>query len=328
MDQATTRCGLFHSAYSNSYVNLAVFDMATREMVDVVGAPAEQLVHLFCVIDRHHTVTEQLVPGLLAGDARSLRHFETGEPLPVKATRGDEKILAPVADLVRLLIFTIADVAEQHHSWQDELMNGMYFEGQNVGIEKHQPMALWPGDGRPGLWMSFTSRVAKAARVATERMRTSRVSLPEINLPSIFDGCTSLIGEDDEEAARDLYWSVATADPASLQGDGLDDAIARLELAISINPFVGELHQLKAQLHLVKAGHASERPRQLEKAEEAASRAIELLCQWGCAWDKRAPWEGHLSWSRVLLERAEEGKPWPTNSWEIISFGIVKEADR
>lgn len=47
-------CGLFHSAYSNSYVNLAIFDPSTgRDTVRAhVGDAAEKLIHLFCVVPR------------------------------------------------------------------------------------------------------------------------------------------------------------------------------------------------------------------------------------------------------------------------------------
>lgn len=45
-------CGLFHFAYSNSYVNLAIFDPSTgREAVrSHVGDAAERLIHLFCIV--------------------------------------------------------------------------------------------------------------------------------------------------------------------------------------------------------------------------------------------------------------------------------------
>ncbi len=48
--QALARCGLFHSAYSNSYVNLAIFKAGVdRELVrEDCGTEAEDLIYKFC----------------------------------------------------------------------------------------------------------------------------------------------------------------------------------------------------------------------------------------------------------------------------------------
>lgn len=56
-------CGLFHSAYSNSYVNLAIFDPSTaREFVrGHVGHDAERLIHLFCVVPRQTIIHDNLL---------------------------------------------------------------------------------------------------------------------------------------------------------------------------------------------------------------------------------------------------------------------------
>lgn len=54
-------CGLFHSAYSNSYVNLAIFDPSTgRDLVrSLVGEAAEELIHLFCIVPRQPLAPQQ-----------------------------------------------------------------------------------------------------------------------------------------------------------------------------------------------------------------------------------------------------------------------------
>ena len=48
--EALARCGLFHSAYSNSYVNLAIFKAGQdRELVkEDCGVEAEELIYKFC----------------------------------------------------------------------------------------------------------------------------------------------------------------------------------------------------------------------------------------------------------------------------------------
>ncbi|XBH58087.1 hypothetical protein VPH35_079584 [Triticum aestivum] len=59
---AVTRCGLFHSSYSNSYVNLAIFepDVSRVRVRAIVGAAAERLVHLFCVVPRQPLMHDDL----------------------------------------------------------------------------------------------------------------------------------------------------------------------------------------------------------------------------------------------------------------------------
>ncbi|EEE58099.1 hypothetical protein OsJ_08972 [Oryza sativa Japonica Group] len=59
---AVARCGLYHSAYSNSYVNLAIFqpDVARDHVRGIIGAAAERLVHLFCVVPRHQLMHDDL----------------------------------------------------------------------------------------------------------------------------------------------------------------------------------------------------------------------------------------------------------------------------
>ncbi|VAI64024.1 unnamed protein product [Triticum turgidum subsp. durum] len=60
---AVARCGLYHSAYSNSYVNLAIFepDVGRARVAAVVGDEAERLVHLFCVVPRQQLVHDDLL---------------------------------------------------------------------------------------------------------------------------------------------------------------------------------------------------------------------------------------------------------------------------
>lgn len=59
---AVCRLGLFHSAYSNSYVNLAIFkpgeDRSTVR--SAIGEDAEHLVHKLCIVPRHQIVWDQV----------------------------------------------------------------------------------------------------------------------------------------------------------------------------------------------------------------------------------------------------------------------------
>jgi hypothetical protein len=57
--EAVARCGLFHSSYSNSYVDLAIFHPDTGRAI--IGEPAERLVHLFCIVPRHELIHHDLL---------------------------------------------------------------------------------------------------------------------------------------------------------------------------------------------------------------------------------------------------------------------------
>ena len=319
-DTALTRAGLFHSAFSNSYVNLRIFEPDTQgrlHMAVAIGPQAEALVWFLCEIDRHHSVVERLAePVRRAEDPLEVRVPPEG--IKLRAARGDEEILASPLDLSRLLIFTLADIAEQHHSWQDEITENTYFQGQSQ--TKHAPWAPWPGASKPGLWMSFASRVA----VATHCCLSSTVDEEGVQRPPVFDECTSLLHEEDERTARDMYWEVAASTaPKDLETrKQRATAVKKLKLCSLKNPHIGEPHALRAQLLLAGTGEDSEAV-SFEEAEEAATKALEIFCAWGTPWDKRVPFEGWIAWTRVLHQMAREKTPWPEDAWRVINFGIV-----
>eukprot|EP00249_Psilotum_nudum_P021911 c28296_g1_i2 orf=227-1543(-) len=57
------RFGLFHSCYSNSFVNLAIFepDVGRQTVGDIIGDLAEELVHLFCIVPRWKLIYEMML---------------------------------------------------------------------------------------------------------------------------------------------------------------------------------------------------------------------------------------------------------------------------
>jgi hypothetical protein len=104
------RLGLFHSAYSNSYVNLAIFDQACdRPLVrDAIGAEAEALTHKLCIVPRHDIVWDHLAEdGRVPAEGMTTKHIRTGEAVQLSAS-----------ELRHLLVFTMADIAEQYAGWQ------------------------------------------------------------------------------------------------------------------------------------------------------------------------------------------------------------------
>lgn len=132
------RVGLLHSAYSNSYVNLALFDRNNDRslMKSLIGEDAEELVYLFCIIDRQDVVVNQLLSsGSIPKAGISVRHLRDAN-VQVHLT----------AEVLRmLLVFTMADVADQYFGWQDDLFGGtMLVPDANDETMKHDSQALWP----------------------------------------------------------------------------------------------------------------------------------------------------------------------------------------
>lgn len=359
--ESVALCGLFHSAYSNSYVNLAIFDpSAGRDVVRRhVGDAAERLIHLFCIVPRQPLIHEDLLfhytdgdlvehlqlseislknakergvfsaeegwrkklQSILPADGISVKHIKTGEPVAVS-----RRIVAV------FLLMTMADFSDQLFGFQDNL-----FDNDNGRLEfsgNKSSFTLWPGDGKPGLWMNSISRmgslytlIVREEEIFMEQRRkkasgsfsngvnvavdNSRDEDIELVIPPVFEDCTKVLDSEEQRAARDLYWE------AVCEGGkrGLDEAEEWLLRSVEKNPFVGEPHVVLAQVYLSKG-------RFLE-AEREAEKGLILMLDWGSPWDKRMSWEGWISWVRVLLMKARE-KSWPNTAWGILNLGLVR----
>ncbi|GJM87433.1 hypothetical protein PR202_ga03386 [Eleusine coracana subsp. coracana] len=126
--EPVARCGLFHSSYSNSYVDLAIFHP------DIIGDTAERLVHLFCVVPRHQLIHDNLLfhytdqddeqLGWRALDGVVTKHIRTGEPVKL-----------PRRVLAIFILMTIADFSDQYTDYQDKLFDNhdgkLEFQGDN-----------------------------------------------------------------------------------------------------------------------------------------------------------------------------------------------------
>ena len=312
------RVGLFHSAYSNSYVNLALFDPANEREVmrELIGEEAEELVHLFCIIDRQQVVVNTLLK----------QGFIPKEGLYVPHLRNPEEQVFLSAETLRLLVvFSMADTSDQHFSWQDSLFGGGGDDGSMIipGRDyppRHDSKALWPGLSKPGLWMNYVSELGRVARTfdPTWTQQNSPSAPPKVrdpsrtlDVPPVFDNCTRSITVQDEARARDLYWSVVSGEIVD------DDAVmARLLLSHETNPWIFEPLVLLAQKLLHRNDFAG--------AEHVAAHALALEQQWGCAWDKRMSFSAWMAWTRVLHQRAQDRNPWPTNAWHVNNLGLVR----
>ncbi|XP_020112821.1 uncharacterized protein LOC109727222 [Ananas comosus] len=349
------RCGLYHSSYSNSYVNLAIFDPGTSRarVASLVGAAAERLVHLFCVVPRHALIHDNLLfhyadaelADHLAASENSLRAtkesgaFDSAEPwrrkiqsvLPaegvkVKHIKTGEAMTVSRRVVATFLLMTVADFSDQYVDYQDKLFGN---ENGRLEFTGDNPAALWPGSGKPGLWMNSISRMAALYNlIAREEeiyicerrcgnggdAETERDEEIELVVPPVFDYCTRVLDANDQIVGRDLYWEAVCGGAEHKEGDwGRVEKL--LKESCEKNPFVGEPHLVLAQVYLNVGRY--------EDAEEEAEEGLRLVLEWGSSWDKRMSWEGWVSWGRVMLMKAKE-RSWPDTAWGIINLGLVR----
>lgn len=266
-------------------------------MKELVGDEAENLIHLFCIVDRQKVVVDTLLAN------RKI----PAEGLEVPHLRNPSETVFLDSDTLRMMVvFTMADIGDQYFGWQDQLFGGggmqgsMIMPGADVQ-ERHSPQALWPGVSKPGLWMSYLSELCLVARTVESETR----------IPPVFANCSHTLSVQDESESRDLYWSIISG---QVVNDG--QIVDTLHTCIEKNPWAFEPRVILAQKQLHLGDFAG--------ALESARRALELEHEWGVPWDKRLGFGAWVAWTRVLYLRAREEEPWPTNSWEIINLGLVQ----
>ncbi|PON68151.1 E3 ubiquitin-protein ligase [Parasponia andersonii] len=215
--------GLFYSAYINSYVNLAIFDPSTgRDVVSRhVGEAAERLIHLFCVVPRQplihddllfHYTDSELVEHLKCSEvsvknAKEKWLFDEEAAWRKKHIKTGEDVVVSRRLVAIFLLMTMGDFSDQHFSFQYYLFESfdgkLEFKGNDVAA------GLWPGDGKPGLWMSSISRMGalyKRKRVGGEKVDEDRDEDLELVIPPVFENCTRVLDAGEQIKARDLYW--------------------------------------------------------------------------------------------------------------------------
>ncbi|CAI9785518.1 unnamed protein product [Fraxinus pennsylvanica] len=347
-------CGLFHSSYSNSYVNLAIFDPSTgRDTVRAhVGDAAERLIHLFCIVPRQSLIHDDLL--FKYTDSELIEHLELSEislknakeknlfndeepwrlklqslvpaqGISVKHIKTGEDVLLSRRVFAVFLMMTMGDFSDQLFSFQDSLFDNsdgrLEFSGNNVST-------LWPGDGKPGLWINSISRmgaiytlILREEEIFIEQRKNKhgdellkdRDEDIELVIPPVFDCCTRILDSKDQITARDLYWEAVCYNVSNKTE--LKRAEEMLLRSLEKNPFVGEPYVVLAQIYLSEG--------RFEEAEKIAEKGVRLLVEWGSPWDKRMSWEGWIAWSRVLLMKAKE-RSWPNTSWGILNLGLVR----
>lgn len=286
----TCMCGLLHSVYSNEYVNLALFDVNTERdtMRDIVGSDVEELVYLFCTMPRSEFAIELMNAQKVTADGLVLRGLPSGSVCSLSRKQ-----------VAIFLVVTLADLAEQWFSWQDEVMAG-YPNSMQRSTKEWWSAALWPGPLRPS-----SANLCLLSRIARH--------LPslDIEVPPIFNCCTQVLSKSDESSASSLYWQVVNQNPSIASRD---EAKAHLLAALEHNRWLPEPNLLLAQLCLIDGDYNA--------AERHAFRGLQLLIEWGTPWDKRIPWAGWVAWARLLVQNARN-RTWPQTLREHNNLGLV-----
>ena len=132
----------------------------------------------------------------------------------------------------------------------------------------------------------------------------------DFQLPPVFNQCTSLLSEENERKARDLYCQVFDQKESSLE----EKKLLLLE-SLQLNPFIPEPHTILSQIFL----HEKEFAQASTHSQQALSKLVIL----GTCWDKRISFEGWLAWIRVLNQSAQDQK-WVENSFQLLGLGLVK----
>ncbi|CAN0928397.1 hypothetical protein LINGRAHAP2_LOCUS36466 [Linum grandiflorum] len=320
--------GLFHSAYAASYFGEPLF--RDRDAVrKLIGESAERIVHLFHTAPRQEIV-HQLIAGGKYSDDELVEHLtrrtsSSGEKLNSILPEGgiefgNVRLSRRMVAVVVLL--TMADYADEMFGFQDEMYynsNGrMDFRGGDFST-------LWPGEGKPGLWVNMVSRLGAMYNLirreeeifVEERIRNGGVSVDcerdediVLVLPPIFEKCSNILGAGEQIEGREMYWRVVCGNDSKNNVEDL------LKGSLVNNPYLGDPYLVLAQVYLSKG--------KFEAAEEAAGMGLKLLLEWGTSWDKRKSWEGWVAWGRVLLAKAQL-KSWPPTQWKVHSIGLKND---
>ncbi|MEI2415985.1 DUF6817 domain-containing protein [Orrella sp. JC864] len=288
--------GLFHSVYGNEYVDLTLFDRdREREVLrQALGQEAEQWVHRFCAMPR-----TAFVQRLLQAQAQD---EDLSAGLALAGPDGQAHALSG-REVAAFAIVSAADVAEQWHSWQDEIFAGYPHQARRE-LAPNWAASLWPGPLKPP-----ANVLHMLSRLLRPVARLSGTGLP---VPPAFGGCAATLEAADEAAASALYWQAITRMHPLTEMDSVRHIV---QAAAAHNPWVGEPRLLLAQLALTAgdwdgaAGHAAD--------------GLAALQAWGTAWDKRIDWTGWMAWGRILLQSARQ-RHWPATLGGLNGLGLVQ----
>lgn len=284
-------CGLFHSVYSNEYVDLALFDPIEGRSVlaDFLNPQLEQMIHLFCNIPRTEFVKQLLQPNC--------------NPTEGMLLRGKDNVKTELTPLqvAQFLIITIADLIEHWHSWPEDTM-AKYPLTVSIPMQAAWTASLWPRPLRPR-----SSAMALASQLGRH--------LPalEQKIPPIFNKCSMTLSAQDESVAMGLYWQVVNLNIPTISPEHAKNLLLQ---SIALNPFVAEPRLLLAQILYVDG--------MFEQGLLHARAGLQLICDWGMSWDKRVTWGGWIHWARLLCQKGEQAY-WPNTLSDHNNLGLINQ---
>ncbi|KAI3982816.1 hypothetical protein MKX01_010299 [Papaver californicum] len=309
-------CGLFHSTYSNSYVNLAIFDPSTaRETVrDHVGVAAERLIHPLWTrvtwnLFSHTLIHDDLLFHYSDQELVDILNEEwTCDGISAKRIKSGDEFMVSRRVIAVFVLVTMADFSDQLFGFQDIL-----FDNENGRLEftGNNFTSLWPGNGKPGLWMNSISSMGALYSLLVREEEIFIEEKKRAIIPPVFEYCTKVLDAGDQIIARDLYWEAVCDGNVK----GLERAEELLLKSIEKNAFVGEPHIVLGQIYMITG--------RFEECENEAEMGLKLLLESGSPWNKRMSSEGWIAWSRLLVRKAKE-KSWPQTSFGILNLGLVK----
>ena len=296
------RCGLFHSAYTRHGFYFRYFDMNSHSdrslLANVIGTDAEHNVFKYCSAHQMWDVRwyfgatptewkraddlgmlppethwdDPFDPNLVRMDGSPLNKAGYSFASRVGPNSNTTIHFTP-EEVAKYLIVFCADLADQQ---TDVTSYVSVYHPPNDAATR-----LWPGTGKPGMvnhtiGVSFFSRILKS-------------SAPFLNrVPSIFNNCTSIQSQNDEYAARELYWN-ANQGEHTLTKEIQEEMYCQ---SIVLNPYLAEPRIALCQL-LYNRG-------EYERATNECSRALRLLYQWGTQWDKRMSYGQWIGFARMM----------------------------
>jgi hypothetical protein len=214
-------CALLHSAYSNSFVNLALFspDEKGRKVVrEMAGDEVERWTWLFCRVPRNELIYDRLVDPICYADGAAVTTTTSSAPdyspdFPESITVADIRDGSPIKldayEVGVLLALTILDFSEQWHSWQDGMFATLEDQGGRMRYSGKRAHHLWPGPSKPGLYLhtlSLVGRLVVAANAKLEQLGDPR----RVPLPKPWASCSYVVSREAQLQGRDLYWRAVT----------------------------------------------------------------------------------------------------------------------
>ncbi|KAK1295741.1 hypothetical protein QJS10_CPB15g00619 [Acorus calamus] len=129
---------------------------------------------------------------------------------------------------------------------------------RRLGFVGNNHKAIWPGDGKPGLWMRlwmnsifrmgaiYNLIIRDEEIMIEERKRSNGDGVDEsrdeqivLVISPVFEGCTRILDAEEQIKVRDMYWKVVACGDDEKKGE--EEMEGLLLEYVERNPFVGGL---------------------------------------------------------------------------------------